>query len=260
VSEGEIPRYVRRNVFGREALEVFGQVARERSDEAQMFLKAVRRGISAPARDRTVTNLSALGIAAACGAAPEDADLCIRDVGINELHFPFSPPPGIRIQDTVISILHVSGVDLRNVEFGNGVAVATLEMDRQTLFPPSMPIPQLVETREGTITERGKIESVLNLSATVATDGQLVWSQGLSELLGRIERYRPFWLRTNIQDSDPQGKRIISHPEWPALYEALKELDLVTIRSRQASGVRADFVHFRQDVCLSENAELHAKF
>lgn len=258
VGEGETPRYIRRNLFGREALEVFGHVARGRSDEAQTFLRAVRSGISSPSRDRTATNLSALGIAAACGAALENADLHIRGVGINELHFPFSPPPGINIRDTVISILHVSGVDLRNVEFESGVEVATLEMDRQTLLPPSLPTPLLLETHEGTVTDRSKIENIIRPNVS-APEAGLAWSPSLSELLGRIERYRPFWLRTNIEDTDPQGRRIISNDDWPALFEALQELDLVTVRSRQAAGVRADFVHFRQDVSLSDNAALHAK-
>jgi hypothetical protein len=259
VGEGETPRYVRRNLFGRESLEVFGHVARGRSDEAQLFLRAVRRGISAPSRDRTATNLSALGIAAACGAAPDNADLRIRDVWLNELHFPFSPPPGISIQDTVISVLRVAGVDLRNVEFRNGVDVATLEIDRQTLLPPSLPMPQLVETQKGTIADQREIERILKPGTAAVADAGIVWSAGLTELLGRVERYRPFWLRTNIEDTDPQGRRIISHDDWPALYAALKELDYVTIRSRQAAGVRADFVHFRQDVRLSENADLHAR-
>ena len=217
----------------------------------------MRRGISAPSRDRTAANLSVLGIAAACGAAPEDADLHIRDVGINELHFPFSPPPGIGIRDTVISVLRVSGVDLRNVEFENGVDVATLEMDQQTLLPPSMPMPQLIETRQKTIADRHEIERMLKPDIAAA-DSALIWSDGLTELIGRIERYRPFWLRTNVEDTDPQGRRIISHDDWPALYEALKQLDLVTIKSRQAAGVRADFIHFRQDVSLSENTELYS--
>lgn len=259
VGEGETPRYVRRNLFGRESLEVFGHVARGRPDEAQLFLRAVRSGISTPSRDRTATNLSVLGIAAACGAAPDDADLRVRGVWLNELHFPFSPPPGISIQDTVISVLRVAGVDFRNVEFGNGVDVATLEIDRQTLLSPSLPMPQLVETHEGTIADRREIERILNPDAVAVADTGIAWSAGLTELLGRIERYRPFWLRTNIEDTDPQGRRIISHDDWPALYEALKELDFVTIRSRQAAGVRADFIHFKQDVILSESAQLRAR-
>lgn len=258
VGEGETPRYVRRNLFGRESLEVFGHVARGRPDEAQFFLSAVRRKISTPSRDRTATNLSALGVAAACGAAPDDADLFIRDIWLNELHFPFSPPPGISIRDTVISILRGAGVDLRNVEFGNGVDVSTLEIDRQTLLPPSLPMPQLIETDERTIADRHEIERILKPGADALANTDLVWSAGLTELLGRIERYRPFWLRTVIEDTDHQGRRIISHDDWPALYEALKELDFVTIRSRQAAGVRADFIHFKQDVRLLNNPQLHA--
>ncbi len=258
VGEGETPRYIRRNLFGREALEVFGHVARERPDQAHVFLKAVRIGISSPSRDRTATNLSALGVAAACGAAPADADLRLRNVGINELHFPFSPPAGISIDDAVISILHVSGVDLRTVDFGDGVDVATLEMDRQTLFPASMPVPQLIETSDGTFTVPHDIERIVRPAGIEAAQIVLDWPEGIADLIGRIQRYRPFWLRTNVEDTDPQGRRIVSHADWPDLLDALKALDLVTIKSRQAAGVRADFLHFRQDVSLAENKELRA--
>ncbi|MEG8040479.1 hypothetical protein QP166_14430 [Sphingomonas sp. LR60] len=216
--------------------------------------------IAAPSRDRTATNLSVLAVAAACGASPDDASLHIRDVGISEVHFPFSPPTGITFKDTVISILHASGVDLTAVTFDNGVNIATLEMDRQTLLPSSFPQPQLIETGDRTIADQREIKQMLNPDVAAEQSNELEWSNGMTELLGRVERYRPFWLRTNIEDTDPQGRRIISHGDWPALYEALKQLDLVTIRSRQAAGVRADFVHFKQDVKLSVYEELHALF
>lgn len=257
IGEGETPRYVRRNLFGREALEVFAHVARGRTEEANLFLRAVRVGIATPSRDRTDANLSALGIAAACGAAPENADLRIRNVGLGELHFPFSPPPGISIQDTVVSILHAESADLRNVKFEGGVDVATLVINRQSILPPSAPMPHMLVSHKGTTADRNEILSILSPAAEKASNDALPWSDDLAELIGRIERYRPFWLRTNIEDTDPQGRRIIAHGKWQELYEALKMLDLVTIKSRQAAGVRAEFVHFKQDVALSEHTGLY---
>lgn len=257
VGEGETPRYVRRNLFGREALEVFAHVARGRAQEAQIFLRAVRAGIGTPSRDRTDANLSTLGIAAACGAALDNADLRIKNVGLSELHFPFSPPPGISIQDTVVSILHAASADLRTVQFKGGVDVATLVVDRRTLLPSAMPIPHTLISHKGSTADRDEIVRHLHPDLKSESSGMLTWSVDLAELLGRIERYRPFWLRTNIEDTDRQGRRIIAHEDWPALFEAVKDLDLVTIKSRQAAGVRADFVHFRQDVRLAEHAGLH---
>ena len=260
VGEGETPRYVRRNLFGREALEVFAHVARGRVEEAQLFLRAVRAGISTTSRDSTDANLSVLGIAAACGAAPDNADLRIQNVGISELHFPFSPPPGISIGTTVVSIMHAASADLRSIKFGDGVDVATLVIDQRTLLPSSMPIPHILVSHQGTTADRREIECVLRNDVEKFSRGSLIWSDDLTELLGRIERYRPFWLRTDIHNTDPQGRRIISHDDWPALYEALKELNLVTIKSRpQASGVRADFIHFRRDVLLAEHAGLNQR-
>jgi hypothetical protein len=139
VGDGETPRYVRRNLFGREALEVFGHVARGHTDLAAKFLHEVRTTIARPSRDRTNTNLAVLGIAAACATAPGDADLLIQGVSINELYFPFAAPNEITIRDTMISILYAGGADLRQVNFESGTLISTLEINAQTQFPSPMP-------------------------------------------------------------------------------------------------------------------------
>ncbi|MFG1383954.1 NACHT domain-containing protein [Xanthobacter versatilis] len=257
VGEGETPRYVRRNLFGREALEVFGHVARGREEEAARFLSAVRTNIAKPSRDRTNTNLAVLGVAAACATAPENANLRIQGVGINELHFPFAAPCGITIRDTTISVLHAASADLRNVTFEDGVYIATLEIDRRTRLSASMPSPQILVHPSGTTADPREIGDILAPWDGMKAKGGLDWPEGLAELLGRIDRYRTFWLRTNIDDADPQGRRIISHPDWPAVYEALRNLDLVTVKSRQASGVGSEFLHFRQNVILLECVDLY---
>lgn len=257
VGEGETPRYVRRNLFGRESLEVFAHVARGREDEAEHFLAAVRASLTKPSRDRTNTNLAVLGVAAACAAAPDNADLRIQGVGINELHFPFAAPNGITIRDTTISILHAASSDLRSVAFEDGVYIATLEIDRLTRLPNSLPSPQTLVHPGGTTGDQTEIGAILAPTDETKVKGVAEWPQSLAELLGRIDRYRAFWLRTNIEDTDRQGRRIVSHPDWPAVYEALRTLDLITVKSRQASGTRSDFVHFRQDVLLTEHEGLH---
>lgn len=257
VGEGEIPRYVRRNLFGHEALKIFAHVARGRVEEVDRFLSAVRAGTARPSRDRTNTNLSVLGVAVAC-AVSEKADLQIKDVGINELCFPFAAPDGIVIQDTTISILYAASADLRQVVFESGVHISTLEIDRWTRLPASRPLPQTLVHPDGTTADKQEIRNILG--STEGNNGatfEFNWPDGLSELLGRIERYRAFWLRTNDNSRDQQGRRITTHPDWPAVYEALQKLDLVTIKSRQASGTRSEFVHFRQDAILTEHLELY---
>lgn len=257
VGYGETPRYVRRNLFGREALEIFGHVARERPAEAERFVSAIRTTIAKPSRDRTNINLAVLGVAAACGAALEDANLEIRDVGLNELHFPFAAPNGISLRDTAISILYASSTDIRNVVFENGVHISTLEIDQRTRLPAQIPLPQLLVRPKGTTSDPREIRVALRGGDTSQELGEPAWADDIAELLGRIERYRPFWLGTLIDDTDPQGRRIISHPDWPVMYAAMKELDLVTVKSRQASGTSPEFIHFRQDVLSNKKNDLH---
>jgi hypothetical protein len=258
VGNGETPRYVRRNLFGRESLDVFSHVARGREEAAERFLSAVRVSLAKPFRDRTNTNLAVLGVAAACAVAPDNADLRIQGVGINELHFPFSAPNGIAVRDTTISILHALSADLRNVAFGDGVHIVTLEIDRRTRLPGALPLPQTLVLPTGMISIPTEIENAIyppvGESGIV---GVIKWPESLAELLGRIDRYRTFWLRTNIEDTDQQGRRIVSHPDWPAVYAALGRLELITVKSQQVSGTRSEFIHFRQDVLLTEHNDLH---
>ena len=267
VANGETPRYVRRNLFGREALNVFAHVARDRTDEAQQFLDAVREGLDRPARDRTHTNLAVLGIAAICAAPPDkSSDLRVQGVGIGELYFPYSAPPGIILRETPISILYAAGADIRNVSFEDGVSIATLEIDRKSLLAESLPTPHTLVRPEGTITVPSEIEAALGSNNArnegTATESELVWPQEIAELLGRIDRYRAFWLRTTedgAKGKDKLALRITRHPQWPEVYEALKEFGLITVKSLAASGSRADFVHFRQDVRMLENEDLHRR-
>lgn len=255
VGDGETPRYVRRNLFGRNALEVFAHVARGRHEEAKRFLSSARTGILQQSRDRTSTNLAVLGVAAACGTAVEDAGLHIKNVGINELYFPFAAPSGISFRDTAISILHAVSADLRNIVFESGVHISTLEVDRLTQLPSQTPKPQMLVHAAGTTTDPDEIENILNPEAQLSKS-DLNWSGDLLEILGRIERYRTFWLRTNLDDTDHQGRRIITHPLWPDVFEALRKLDLVTIKVKQASGPNAEFIHFRKDISLTEHEGL----
>lgn len=257
VGEGEIPRYVRRNIFSREALEVFAHVARERERETENFLSAVRVNLPKTSRDRTNSNLAVLGVAAACASAPENANLKIRGVGINELHFPFAAPAGIVVGDTTISILHGASADFRSLTFEDGVYISTLEIDQRTRRSDSMPLPQMLVYPGGTTGDPREIEAALNPTRVSVSERGLEWPEDLIELLGRIERYRTFWLRTDVDHADQQGRRIVCHSDWLRVYGALKELDLITVKARSASGTRSEFVHFRQDVNLMDHAGLH---
>lgn len=261
VGDGEVPRYIRRNLFGREALDVFAHVARDRIAETEQFLDAVRDGLGRPARDRTHTNLAVLGVAAMCAMAPEDRELRVHDVGIGELHFPFTAPPGIAFRGTTISILHAAGSDIRKVTFKDGASIATLEIDRSSLLAEGMPLPQILVRPEGTTADQREIAiALLQPDESGRAGTVLAWPKDLAELLGRIDRYRSFWLRA-VEEAghgqDRVGQKIISHPRWTSVYNTLKKLDLVTVRFLGASGTRAEFVHFRQDIRMLESDEIY---
>ena len=261
VGEGELPRYIRRNLFSREALEIFANAARDRSEEAKQFLDSVRAGLLRPTRDRTHTSLAALGIAAMSAIAPEGVSLRIEHLGLGEVHFPFAAPKGIAFRDVAISILYAKGADLRAISFEDGVQIATLEIDRLSLLPPNMPIPQTLVYWGGTTADGRAIAEVLAPKSFGTKEGAYTWPEDLVELLVRIDRYRPFWLRIGgevTQKRDWIGRKIVGHPNWPRVYDALQKLDLVTVKTLGASGRPADFVHFRKDISLMDNGDLYS--
>lgn len=261
VGSGEIPRYVRRNLFGRESLDVFGHVARDRVDQTKKFIAEARNGLNRPSRDRTNTNLAVLGVAAMCAAALDDQSLSVEDLGISELHFPFAAPPGITFRNVAISILHAAGTDISEVRFKDGVSISTLEVDRNSVLADPMPMPHILVQSGRTFANPIEIEQLLSSPMlSINSEVSLVWPNDIVELFGRIERYRPFWLRVEGDtghERDQPGQKIIDHPRWLDVFEALEKLELITIRKLKASGSRSDFVHFRQDARLFEQPELH---
>ncbi|MCZ8259896.1 MAG: NACHT domain-containing protein [Beijerinckiaceae bacterium] len=256
VGRGELPRYIRRNVFSRESLDVFAHVARGHEDVAFRFLANVRSSLTHPQRDRTSSNLAILGVSAVCALAPDDADLKIQGVTINEMHFPFAAPYGIAISDTTISVLHAAESDIRAVVFDETVSIVTLETDRGTRLPESMPVPMIIVNSGRTISNQREILEFLSPVVGRLAQEEIEWPEDVRELLSRIENYRAFWLRTSIDEADRQGRRIIAHPKWADVYDALKRLDFVTVKYKAASGIRTEFIHFRQNVNILESREL----
>ena len=133
----------------------------------------------------------------------------------------------------MISILYAGGADLRQVNFESGTLISTLEINAQTQFPSPMPeqlTPQTLVRPKGTTADPREIRLFFETYGQVDVDDGLGWQPEVAELLGRIERYRTFWLGTKVDDTDPLGRRIISHENWPEVYDALKKLDLVTVK------------------------------
>lgn len=150
-----------------------------------------------------------------CAVASEKKELRVHDIGIGELHFPFAAPPGIVFSGTTISILYAAGADIREVVFKDGTSIVTLEIDRRSLLAEGMPLPQILVRPEGTTADHREIASVLTPSDVAGrSEAGFTWPEDVAELLGRIDRYRSLWLRTDEeigQGRDRAVYRIISH-------------------------------------------------
>jgi hypothetical protein len=119
-----------------------------------------------------------------------------------------------------------------------------MHLNRRTRLPHGLPAPAVLELPNATVFGTERIAQLFagrsrNPSVSLPFD---------EELIERVIRYRPFWLRDDLDSVEPSGERIIRHPEWPAFRDWLKDKQLVRIDDkRQVGGVRAPFYHFLSD-------------
>ena len=104
VEEGEVPKYVRRNIFGEETLEGFARAARSLDQHrASKFVAACGKQLARLRNiDRSRQNLAALAVIVACVTQTEQGhDIRIDNVDLNELLFP-ADTPSIVFSDVAI--------------------------------------------------------------------------------------------------------------------------------------------------------------
>ena len=245
---GEIPKFVRRNLFGADFLSVFVDVA-SRVAQTPEVARFIERTISLSASyshvDRTIRNVGALLLAASpvlvSGSSIEGYD--VDDAVVR------GTVGGIRIEKGSVHQLDCRGADLRAAEFRE-FQVNSLIASEGTLFSPSFPIPKILLLEDGAVrTESVEIEEWLgrrgrNEGAEISTGTASVRLSGhpIYQLLGRACRVRHYWLR---DEDDAQAERILRDRHWPALMVFLQECGLLRSEKRQASGRSSDFFHIR---------------
>ncbi|WP_147279004.1 NACHT domain-containing protein [Paracoccus versutus] len=248
IAKSDFPKYLRRNILGSEFLETFPKVLLSLPNDLISAFRdnAISELPTLPKLDRSSGNTAALLLACSC-EYPTDKVLSLRSISIDEV-FLRGQVPVIELSDVTISTLHAEQADLTAVRFEGGNHIMALCIDGLTRLPESMPIPTWLEDGISTLKEKPAIEARL-LGADEETGPPEVRGHSFPydhELLDRIRRYRPFWLRIDPQNIEPAGRHIIEHPEWNAAREWFEERDLLRVEKRYpASGRSADFVHFR---------------
>ncbi len=157
VVSGEMPKFIRRNIFGAEFLENFAQVVRHMpSDLIDKFVETSVISISqSSSHDRTRANLAAL-ILAIYSVSGIDQTCSIRDVQIDEAYLS-ETVSAIELNNVVIAQLDARGTDFRNVSFVNCTIVSMLA-DEGTMPPPSLPVPAFLSLPDNAFSKPEEIK------------------------------------------------------------------------------------------------------
>jgi hypothetical protein len=267
ISNKEMPKYLRRNIFGRDFLETFAENVRDKSTEdIAAFLDGIKFNLSSLGyQDRGRGNIAALALAACSTATilevPNISDAVIDEAFLSETVSP------IRLSKVSIGQLYGRSADLRAVEFTDECHIYSLVADDGTIPSKSLPLPATVELGDMSLRNPDDIGKWLrrqfhsanpnfrrDIAATLSNLGPF-------ELLARLVRYKPFWLK---DCDDRSARRILDDPNWEMLRDLLLKHDLLVERTDVPSGGRpGHFYHVRDKgafMDLTDPAEKLAPF
>jgi hypothetical protein len=254
ISQGEIPKFVRRNIFGSDFLESFSEVFRSASgDDSENFIRRALENFNGLGeQDRARQNIASLVLSACCVFTPSEVPV-LRNVLIDEV-FLTETVTHLHLQNTTINQLSAAGADMRALHFDAPCAVYSLIADGSTIPHPSIPTPTVVSLPDRTTYDPEEIGHWLQhqFSASIFRSGQSLSDAfrdfGLFDLLARVARYKPYW----IKDGDEKGaRRILDDENWPALKEILVTHGLLIERTDvPASGRPAPFYHIKNRTAL----------
>ena len=260
VSGGEIPKYVRRNIFSADFLavfvEVFRRIANEDPGGAMMFFDHAQEWAkNYHSIDRGARNLGAWLIA----ALPTIGDITdgseVRTVGPVEadetiLRGTASPTTLRRVS---VSQIDIRGADLRELTFEE-CALATAIVDDSTRVPRTFPVPKRLRVQRAADGLPGKglweprlIDQWLDSHgrAPIEDDGAQAFNERYEEmlrLLGRACR-SSFWIP---KKGETKVDKFVNNPLWPTILDLLHKHGHILEKQKGTKGKQSHFVHIRQ--------------
>ncbi|WJS99029.1 hypothetical protein [Novosphingobium humi] len=256
VIDGELTKYIRRNIFGVDFLECFSEVCRNLSQEnVDALVKSALNMIStAGDHDRARGNLAAMVISA-CSAVTPTAIPVIADVSVEEAYVAETMSE-IILKNVFIGQMHARSADFRNVKFEGDCSISTLIADDGTVPAIKIPMPAVLALPDKTLRKPEDVLEWFNGQAwTFDADDQFSIDDLLSKLepfnlLARIVRHKGFWLK---DCEERTARRILDDPNWELVKQLLDEHNLLTMRlDVQASGGSAPFYHVKNKAALRD--------
>lgn len=254
IGEGELPKFIRRNIVGPEFLENFCDVFRKCDQRmVDIFVEhAMQHLLSTAGQDRSKRNLGSLVLAACCVAAPTVTPN-LRDISFDDV-FLRESVSNLVMEDCTIAQLYARSTDLRNIKFGKNCFIMSLIADVGTIIPPKFPEPQIISMPNITLTSPGDkilwhyehqyFEDVDALTEFYAQIKEFP----LFDLLARVARYKPFWLKDGEERS---ARRILDDEGWNLVKGLLiKHGFLVERYDVPAAGRPGSFFHIKNRQAL----------
>lgn len=268
IGRGEMPKYVKRIIFGADFLSTFSglllHMARENPDCIRMFLQSafsLARGYFSV--DRGAHNLGAL-LVAALPVSDLFPGFRIEDLEVDESLIQGTASPA-EIKNTNISQLDIRGADIEALTFSK-TNIVTLIVDETTRISRSFPNPGIIQDETSNanrgavisnpvdikrwLDEHGRVDSAVPRDRTGLVP-ETVRHHGLYKLLGRVCRVKQYWIR---MVGDDRASKIVNNELWPELQSLLEDHDLIRLEMRHPSGSPSNFIHIKRPIdILSED-------
>lgn len=262
IEKGEVPKYIRRNLFGADFLSSFIDVAikvgaNERPKLDRFMSRAINFSHSHVHIDRGGRNVGALVISA-LPYVSEELDLTVRNYDVDDAKAR-GTYPNLLMENCTISQLDCRGADLSRVTF-SGVKISSVIADDATRFCSSFPTPTFItdgegsQVQEGSIDEwlsaRGRNTEEISLGGFVSTK---LRKHPIYALLSKACRLRQYWLRL---EDDLYAEKILKDQHWDELRQALLKHGFLKEEVRAASGRSPTFYHIRhKERILAANSD-----
>ena len=263
ISNGEMPKFIRRNILGADFLAALSDLALDAAESEpqrvhDFFQAASRTARTYSSLDRGARNLGAL-LVTVLPAINGGPDLRIEGIAVDESLIQGTAPRAV-IANAAINQIDVQDADLRAVTFEKDCWIGTLIVGETTRVPPSCPVPDRIR-RQGVGPSDGlALEGRDEINAWLDEHGRkqpgtqqgedglvpnYLRNDGLVLLLDRVCRNRAYWIPKDW-GNNYQFARFADASLWPDLLELLKEHGLVREERLSTSGRKNMFVHIKR--------------
>lgn len=256
VSDGNIPKSIRRNIIGTDFLDTFHDIAAWYKDVMPGWRNRVRDILRKERYvDRTIQNLAAMAVASADTLDQEDQRFLVENCSFDELCLR-GTCGDLELSYVQVAHLDVRGADISSVTM-NQCSIGTLLADQTTILPAQMPLGWHLY-----LDERGSPRGVFDTRQIEEWCEQHTRSLPKEALesdhilfLEKICRIviRQHWIRE--VEGDRAGK-LLQDPKWVETKEALESRNLLSIREGVAvGGPRSRFFRIEKAGLILERDE-----